>query len=135
MVWRDERWWRFLVVGGVCFTANLIVLYVGTDVLGLHYLVSMLLSILIANTLGWWLNRRWSFRSRARGLVAEYLRYFAVTLTSSFLSLILMAVLVSGLRLHYLAASSAIAVGLTLFNFLAHRGWSFARQPRDLPPE
>ena len=133
MVWRDERWWRFLVVGGVCFTANLIVLYVGTDVLRLHYLVSMLISIVIANTLGWWLNRRWSFRSRAKGLLAEYLRYFAVTLTSSAASFVLMAVLVSGLKLHYLLASGVIAVGMTLFNFVAHRGWSFARQPSGPP--
>lgn len=120
------RWWRFLVVGGLCFLVNLFVLYVGTERIGLHYLVSMVISILIANTLGWVLNRKWTFGSTSIDWLAEYSRYLAVNLSSFLVSLVLMAVLVSGAGVHYLLASGGIAVVLTAFNFIAHRGWSFA---------
>lgn len=122
----DARWWRFLIVGGVCFCANLLVLYVGTGLLGLHYLVSMLISIVVANSLGWLLNRVWSFRSRDIARAAEYLRYLSVTFVSSAVSFVLMALLVGVFGVHYLLASGLIAAGMTILNFLAHRGWSFS---------
>lgn len=126
MFFQDRRWWRFLVVGCVCFLTNLLVLYVGTELAGLHYLVSMLISIVIANTLGWALNRQWTFASTSTAWFAEYTRYLAVNLSSFLASLGLMALLVSGAGVHYLLASAGIAVVLTAFNFIAHRGWSFA---------
>jgi putative flippase GtrA len=126
MFFEDRRWWRFLAVGGLCFLANLLVLYVGTELAGLHYLVSMLISILVANTLGWALNRQWTFASTSTDWLPEYTRYLAVNLSSFFVSLGLMALLVSGAGIHYLLASAGIAVVLTAFNFIAHRGWSFA---------
>lgn len=124
----DQRWWRFVMVGGLCFTVNLLVLYLATDVWGWHYLLSMLLSIAIANTLGWFLNRVWTFVSTSTEWFAEYLRYLSVNLSSFVLSLLSMAALVSGLGIHYLAASAINAVALTMFNYLAHRGWSFAER-------
>lgn len=124
----DRRWWRFVMVGGLCFMVNLLVLYVATDIWGWHYLLSMLLSIAVANTLGWFLNRVWTFGSSSSTLLAEYIRYLTVNLSSFAFSLLSMAVLVTGVGVHYLVASALNAVVLTVFNFLAHRGWSFAER-------
>jgi putative flippase GtrA len=122
---RDARLLRFLTVGGLCFVTNLAVLYGGTDLLGWHYLLSMALSIVVANTLGWLLNRRWTFGGSERPWWAEYARYMSVSLSSTLISLILMFIGVSLLGIHYLLASAVIAVGMLLFNFIAHRDWSF----------
>lgn len=116
------------MVGGLCFMVNLLVLYVATDIWGWHYLLSMLLSIAVANTLGWFLNRVWTFGSSSSTLLAEYIRYLTVNLSSFAFSLLSMAVLVTGVGVHYLVASALNAVVLTVFNFLAHRGWSFAER-------
>jgi putative flippase GtrA len=122
----DPRFLRFVLVGGLCFLTNLTVLYLATERLGLHYLVAMGISIVIANTLGWALNRRWTFASRSRDAWAEFGRYVTVNLSGFALSLGLMALLVSGLGLHYLIASALIAAALMLVNFVVHRSWSFA---------
>ena len=124
----DRRWWRFVMVGGLCFMVNLLVLYVATDIWGWHYLLSMLLSIAVANTLGWFLNRVWTFGSSSSKLLSEYIRYLTVNLSSFAFSLLSMAVLVTGVGVHYLVASALNAIVLTVFNFLAHRGWSFAER-------
>ena len=128
-IWRDRRWLRFVLVGGTCFLANLVVLYVGTDVLGWHYLVSMAASIAVANSLGWLLNRGWTFRSTNVRRLPEFARYLAVNLAATVVSLALMALLVSGLGVHYLLASALLAAVFMVINFIAHRDWSFA--PRD----
>ena len=127
-LFRDARWRRFLLVGGLCFFTNLMVLYVGTELVGLHYLVSTFFSIFVTNTLGWVLNRKWTFASSSSNWLLEYGRYLTVSLSGFAFSLGLMTLLVSGAGVHYLLASASIAVGMTVVNFAAHRGWSFARR-------
>ena len=53
---------RFLVVGGLCYLLGLALLYVLTEHLGLHYLVSLVIAMLILSTIGWSMNRSWAFR-------------------------------------------------------------------------
>ncbi len=125
---KDPRWPRFLLVGGSCFLINLVILYLFTDLLDIHYLISMLISIIVVNTIGWLANRTWTFTSQNSNKLAEYTKYLTVNLGSFALSLALMAVLVSALGIHYLIASALIAAGLTIINFTLHRDWSFHRK-------
>lgn len=127
----DKRLLRFILVGGICFATNLLVLYVGTEELGLHYLFSMALSILVANSLGWMLNRRWTFTDSGIQCWKEYSRYMSVSLSSTLISLGLMILLVDMLNLHYLLASATIAAAMTIVNFVLHRDWSFASSDAD----
>lgn len=123
---RDKVFVRFVVVGGLCFSTNLGVLYVGTDIFRWHYLASMLLSILIANSLGWLLNRHCTFSGSRFSWWVEYLRYMSVSLSSMAISLLLMILCVSLLGWHYLLSSAVIALAMLVINFVAHRDWSFS---------
>lgn len=118
---------KFAVTGGTCFGVNLAILYVGTSLLGWHYLVSMMVSITSVTLLGWAMNRSWTFRVARPPSVGEFARYAGVTVMSCAAALGLMALLVSGLGVHYLVANVSIAAGMTLVNFVAHKGWSFRR--------
>lgn len=122
---------RFAVVGTLCFAAGFVSLYLLTEIAGLHYLVSMCMSMVIVNLLGWLLNRVWTFKSRSIQVKAEFGRYFVVNLFGFGVTLALMALLVSGLGVHYLAASVVVAILVMLVNFVAHKNWSFrkSRQP------
>ncbi|HEX8463421.1 MAG TPA: GtrA family protein [Abditibacterium sp.] len=117
---------RFLIVGATCFSVNLAVLYCSTVLWGWHYLGGMSLSIVIVNTLGFVLNRNWTFSSGHAAFWTELLRYYTVNLGAFALNLALMAVLVSGLGLPTLLASALLAVAMTGANFLLHKNWSFA---------
>lgn len=110
---------------------NLAVLYCGTELLGWHYLLSMAASIVIANTLGWLLNRRWTFIGGTLSWWKEYIRYMSISLSSILISLFLMAVCVSALGINYLLASGGIAILMLLGNYIAHRDWSFASSSRS----
>lgn len=117
---------RFVLIGGVCFLTNLAVLYVGTDILGWYYLLSMAVSIIVANSLGWLLNRNWTFPASRFSWWMEYGRYMSVSFSSTLISLLLMILCVSVFGMHYLLASASIALAMISFNFIVHRDWSFA---------
>ena len=85
----------------------------------------MILSILIVNITGWALNRKFTFQSRAKFLLKEFSRYFFVNIGSNLLSLLLMFIFVSVIGVHYLISNSIIAIGMLVFNYIAHRDWSF----------
>jgi len=125
---KDRRYYRFITIGGLCFLVNLATLYVATDLFGLHYLVSMVISILIANTLGWALNRRWTFSTTQMPALVEFSRYLSANIGLFAINLALMAILVSALNVHYLMASAILAVCMTILNFTIHRDWSFRKK-------
>jgi len=116
---------QFALIGGICFVLGTALLYFLTDVCKIHYLLSALFSSLIMNGVGFWLNRRFAFRSLASHFWRELGRYYLVNAGSLALNTALMAVCVSGLHFHYLVASMGLSVLFSVFNFAVHRFWSF----------
>lgn len=116
---------KFLITGGICFSTNIVVLYIATDILKFHYLISMLASILVVNIIGWTLNRHHTFKSYDSAPLPEFAKYALVNLSSMTASLLMMYLLVSTAGIHYLLASSIIAGLMTIINFSVHKQWSF----------
>jgi len=116
----------YVIVGGTCTVLNLAVLWLLTSVLGLHYLVSTMISFVTLTPIGFWLQKLATFRTPRAAASVEWPRYVA-TMGSSFVAnLGLMYVLVSMLGLWYLAASLIVIVLLLASNFLLNDRWSFA---------
>lgn len=115
----------YAVVGGVCTLLNLAVLWVLTSVLGLHYLVSTMISFFTLLPVGFWLQKLLTFRTRRERAPIEWPRYFTAMAASFVANLALMYLLVSLAGVWYLAASVLVAVTLLVCNFLANDRWSF----------
>jgi putative flippase GtrA len=120
------RFLTYAIVGGGCALLNLAVLWLLTSVLGVHYLVSNMISFLALTPVGFLLQKLMTFRTPRAAAGVEWSRYFA-TMGSSFAgNLVLMYVLVSLLGIWYLAANVVITVLLLVANFLVNLRWSFA---------
>jgi putative flippase GtrA len=120
------KFMTYAVVGGTCTLLNLAVLWLLTSVLGLHYLVSTMISFMTLTPMGFWLQKLVTFRTPRAAARVEWPRYF-VTMGSSFAAnLGLMYLLVSLLGLWYLAASLVVTLLLLATNFLVNDRWSFA---------
>jgi putative flippase GtrA len=115
---------RFGSIGFLCFLCGLALVFILTEWLRLHYLLSMAIALLVMNFVGWLLNRHWTFASRARRSWAEFARYLLVNAAGFVLTLLLLEMMVSWLGLNYLVASAFIAVLMAGLNFTAHRLWS-----------
>jgi putative flippase GtrA len=121
---------RYIMVGGACYVAGLALLYLLTDTLGWHFMVSLALALLIMSIVGWFANRTVTFERSRLSRKQELLRYILVNAASSLITMSLMWMLVSKWGWHYLVASAIVAAGMTMGNFLLHRAWSFSRHTR-----
>ena len=116
----------YAVVGGACTMLNLALLWLLTSALGLHYLVSTMISFFSLTPAGFWLQKLITFRTPRAAAGIEWPRYFATMGSSFAANLGLMYVLVSLLGVWYLAASLIVTLLLLATNFLVNDRWSFA---------
>ena len=115
----------YVAVGGVCALLNLAVLWLLTDILGIHYLLSNTISFFALTPVGFVLQKLMTFRTPRAHAGVEWPRYFATMGSSFAANLGLMYVLVSLLGLWYLAANVITTVLLLVANFLVNLRWSF----------
>jgi len=119
---------RYASGGGVCFAVNLGLLWLATEVWQWHYLAAMALSWFVVSILGFFLHRRWTFRSRSTNIAGEMRRYLSVNVAQTLSALALMIVLVSGLGMVPWLANVIAAAILMIGSFLLHRNWSFGKE-------
>lgn len=122
------RFAAFGLVGGLCLGLNTLVLWALTSGLGLHYLLSTVIAFSTITPLGFLLNKVLTFRTRREYAAVELPRYVAAMAASLVANIALMYLLVSVLRVWYLAASLLVAITLLVVNFLTSDRWSFRVQ-------
>lgn len=123
----DERA-RFVVIGGI----NTVVaygLFVAFEAaFGGRYLLSLLLSYLVATLLAFVLHRRFTFAVSGRAsLVADFLRFESVYVVMLAANAVLLPVLVEIAGWSSLVAQAAIIVVTTIMSYLGHKFFSFRR--------
>jgi putative flippase GtrA len=121
---------RFLLVGGACACLNLAFLWVATGRFHLHYLVSTLLSFVLLNGIGFLLNKYFTFGRWNTATWHELAKYYTTMLGSTVAYLLLMALLVGALGIHYLLASIFLTGVLALVNFRMHSTLTFKTHGR-----
>jgi putative flippase GtrA len=123
-----SQFFRFLLVGGFCTLQNIFWLYLLTTILGLHYIVSTIILMITVNSLGFYLNNRYTFKHSDhsfQSFIKKLLKYHTVMFSSFLTILVLMFVLVDIFKIWYLLANILITIGITIYNFTAHKKWTF----------
>lgn len=119
---------RFLIIGGFCAGLSLLIMYAFTDLFKLNYLISTVVSIVVTNFIGFYLNKYYTFKTKRKLFWREMWKYYSVMISSYFLNLTIMYVLVDLINIWYLYATLIIIVILTPYNFILHKFWSFRQQ-------
>lgn len=116
---------KFVLIGGLCAGLGLVVMWMLTGLLGIHYLISTTVVFFAVNPIGYLLNKKFTFEHTSLHFVLQLFRYYAVTAGTLLFTLILSALLVDGIGLHYLTTNALIAIGMVVFNFAGHLRWTF----------
>ena len=116
---------KFLLIGGFCTLQNIVWLYFFTTILGFHYIVSTIILMITVNSLGFYLNRRFTFKKQGNNFWQELCKYHTVMISSCLTVLLFMYILVDILHFWYLYANILITVVMTFFNFFLHKKWTF----------
>jgi putative flippase GtrA len=123
-----NQFFRFILVGSICTLQNLVLLYFLTSILKWHYLLSTSFLGVTVNSFGYYLNKRFTFKSNKFGvrlLLYEFFKYHTVMLSSYLTILLLMYLLVDIFHIWYLLANLILTIVMTTYNFLFHRKWTF----------
>ncbi|MBD2178016.1 GtrA family protein [Pseudanabaena sp. FACHB-1998] len=116
---------RFFLVGGFCASLNLIILYTLTDLCRFHYLVSILIQNIVVNSIGFYLNRAFTFKNQKDNFLQGLIKYHMVMVSSLLIVSILMYLLVDIFHVWYMTAFIFVTIIMIAYNFISHKKWTF----------
>jgi len=125
---RPASWWqlaKFGIVGGSGYLINLVVFALLSGPLGIHHIAAAVGAFVVAVSNNFFWNRHWTFGPGERPAHFQAARFFAVSLSSLGINLVVLELLLSGNVVGELPAQ-AIAVAVAMpFNFLGNKLWTF----------
>ena len=126
---RPASWWQLLkfgIVGGSGYLINLAVFAVLAGSFGVHHAIAAIGAFCVAVSSNFLWNRYWTFGPGEGPAHFQAARFFAVSVASLGLNLVVLEILVSSGSVGDLTAQ-AIAVAVAMpFNFLGNKLWTFA---------
>jgi dolichol-phosphate mannosyltransferase len=126
---RPANWLQLLkfgVVGGSGYLINLAVFAVLAGSFGIHHTLAAVGAFCVAVSSNFLWNRYWTFGPGDGPAGFQAARFFAVSVASLIVNLVVLEALVAGASMGELGAQ-AIAVAVAMpFNFLGNKLWTFA---------
>lgn len=114
----------FAAVGSIGLVAHYLVLTGLVELLAVHPVAASAAGFVVGGLVNYGVNRRLVFRSdRAHGAAGP--RFLAVAASGLGLNAALMALLVDGFGVYYLAAQIVVTAGLTAWHFALNKYWTF----------
>jgi len=119
----------FLVVGASSLLINSLVMALGKDVIGLHYLAAAVLAAQSATLWSFQLVEFWVFPDRRprHGRVRRFIRFLAMNNVALALRGPVLYALTSGLGVHYLLSNAASILAFTVVRYSLSSLWIWAR--------
>lgn len=112
------RFARYSSVGVGTFLLDLMLLFVLTDWMHVHYIVATGIAFFFAVSLNYFISRKTVFRGSERSLKGGYFNFIIFALVGMGASMVGMYVLVSVLALYYIYARVAVAAFVGMWNYL-----------------
>lgn len=113
-----KRFFTYTFFGTTTSLLDISILWILTNSLGVHYLLSATISFSFSASLSYIGVRHFVFTHTHRSLKAGYLYFLMITGTGLALTLGGMAILVEIFNLHYMVARILIAGAIGLWNYL-----------------
>jgi putative flippase GtrA len=122
---------QYALVGGLAFAVDFMALFLLTERVGLHYLVSALIAFLLGLATNYFLCIFWIFDYRAlKNQAHEFAIFSSIGLAGLLLNGVLMFLLTEFLGVHYLISRAQAALLILLFNFSLKRMLLFSERKK-----
>lgn len=115
---------KYGAVGATGALVDFVLLFILTDGLGLHYLVSATTSFILSAWFNYVLNRNWTFRSNGQRR-KQLPIFFIIATLGLFINNNIMYFSVEKMGLHYLLAKVIATAVVTFWNFFGNKYLTF----------
>lgn len=125
---------RYFISGGSSFGTNIIVLYLLTEYLKVYYLVSAVLSFLIAFVVSFFMMKHWTFQDVSTdGVHKQMSAYLGVALMNLLLNTALVYLFVEYMGIWYIFSQVAASLIIAVSSFFIYKYLIFAKVPLQTP--
>lgn len=122
---------RYLISGGLAFVADTGLLYLLTDLVGFHYLLSTTLSFIVGLIITYLFSIIWVFDNRSmKSKYAEFTVFVMIGVVGLLLTNAFMWLFTDKIGTHYLLSKIITTVLVFVWNFIAKKSLLF-RSKRD----
>lgn len=113
---------RYTISGCTAAFTNIGLLYVLTDFIGVWYVLSEIISFIVAFMISFTLQKYWAFQDRSQeGVHRQAISFFVVAIFNLLLNTALIYILVEYLHLHYVVAQFLIGILIAVENFFLYQ--------------
>lgn len=121
---------RYIVSGSTAFAVNFVFLYIFTEVFGIWYLSSAILSFTFSLIVSFLLQKIWTFQNKDMEKADRQLSfYLVITIVNLAVNTILMYWFVGKMEIHYLLAQIITSIIISLYSFLIYKHFVFKVRP------
>lgn len=119
---------RYVFVGGTAFLVDFFFLYFFSDVCGIYYLISAVLSFIISVLVNYVMSTRWVFnQDNIENKVLEFNLFILISTIGLVFTEILLYFFTDIVGLYYLISKIISAIIVLFWNFLARRVMFYGR--------
>ncbi|MGC9309213.1 MAG: GtrA family protein [Candidatus Nanoarchaeia archaeon] len=94
---------KFMIAGISFACLGIILLYIFTDIIGIFYLLSAILTFIICSTGNFLINKKYTFQESIReGIARKYIGFIAINTSALFVNLFFLALLTEVIGIYYL---------------------------------
>lgn len=113
---------RYVFVGGTAFAVDFFFLYFFSDICGIYYLISGVLSFIISVLVNYWMSTVWVFnQDNINNKLLEFNLFLAISTIGLVFTEILLWLFTDVCGLHYLISKIIAAAIVMFWNFIARR--------------
>jgi len=122
----SKNFFYYFLIAGFCRVIDLGILYALTDWAGLFYLLSATLSFILAQSLNYYLNRRFNFRSKGKQVAKQFAMFISINAVALGITLGILLLLVEVFDWWYIFARIIGMLVAITFTYTLHKRYTFA---------
>ena len=119
---------RYVFVGGTAFVVDFFFLYFFSDVCGIYYLISGVLSFIISVLVNYWMSTKWVFnQDNIDNKILEFNLFLLISAIGLVFTEILLWLFTDVCGMYYLISKIIAAIIVMFWNFIARRVMFYGR--------
>lgn len=112
---------KFGVVGGLAFVIDYALLYLLTEFLNIHYLVSSIISFSVSVIFNYILSIKWVFDVNKKQDVKEFIIFIVLSIIGLGINSLIMYIMVDLMNVYYMASKIVATAVVMVYNFITRK--------------
>ncbi len=117
-----KQMFKFGIVGGIAFFIDFSVLYLCTDVFGIYYLISSVISFIVSVIFNYILSVKWVFNvNNDNSSRKNFMIFIILSVIGLLINELIMYIMVDKLKVYYMLSKIVSTVVVMIFNFITRK--------------